>query len=223
MSSKDKSGRIPDGVTLSQGSVAEQPGLQWPDHEQGDMLPEELPLAVHPARYGLRVLKALRRIIRAVDLHSRQLAALHKITSPQLVCLLAIEEHEPLTVSAIAKDIHLSPSTLIGILDRLESKGLLRRNRDLKDRRLVNVSLTEPGRELIQRAPSPLQDTLADAMNSLPEPEQATITESLERIVELMEARHVDAAPILETGPLVSTQKEAEEEGPLTAGGGHRR
>ena len=153
-------------------------------------------------RYDLRVFRALRRIIRAVDLHSRQLLGQHKITAPQLVCLLAIGERQPVTPSAIAYHVHLSASTVIGILDRLEAKGLVRRERDLKDRRLVQVSLTEAGMALTASAPSLLQDTLAQAMERLPQSEQATIAQSLERIVEMMEVRHLDAAPILDSGPI---------------------
>ena len=153
-------------------------------------------------RYDLRVFQSLRRIIRAVDLHSRKLSAQHKITGPQLMCLLVVDEHEPVTGSAIARHVHLSPSTVIGILDRLEAKGFIRRERDPKDRRLVQVSLAEQGRALVKSAPSQLQDKLAEAMNDLPEAEQATIAGSLEQIVEMMEVRDVDAAPILETGPI---------------------
>jgi len=151
-------------------------------------------------RYDLRVLHALRQIIRAVDLHSRKLLGQHKITSPQLITLLTVEEYEPVTASAIAGHIHLSPSTVIGILDRLETKGLIRRDRDLKDRRLVQVSLTEQGKVLAGNTPSPLQDTLVKAMGKLPETELVMIAETLDRIVELMQMQHVDAAPILETG-----------------------
>ena len=170
--------------------------------------------AASAPRYDLRVLQALRRIIRAVDLHSRKLSAQHRITGPQLVSLLSVEEHEPVTPSTIARDVHLSPSTVIGILDRLEAKGLVRRQRDLRDRRLVRVSLTDQGKELAGNAPSPLQDRLAEAMGELPEAEQATIAESLDRIVEMMEAGHIDAAPILETGPIDRTIGEARGIGP---------
>ena len=148
------------------------------------------------------MLKALRQIIRAVDLHSRQLLGQHKVTGPQLITLLTVENYGPVTATAIAGHIHLSPSTVIGILDRLETKGVIRRNRDPKDRRLVQVSLTELGEVLARNAPSPLQDTLAEAMGKLPETELATIAESLERIVGLMQIQHVEAAPILETGPI---------------------
>lgn len=184
------------------------PGL--PDGIAALNVSTELPTSASPEpdsvpRYDLRVFQALRRIIRAVDLHSRKLSAQHKITGPQLVCLLAVEEHEPVTPSAIARHVHLSPSTVIGILDRLEAKGLTRRARALKDRRLVQVSLTEPGKALAVSAPSPLQDALAREMNELPEVELAEIAGSLDRIVEMMEVRHLDAAPILETGPIDAT------------------
>ena len=50
-----------------------------------------------------------------------------------------------------------------------------------------------------------ITQTLANALSDLPELEQATIALSLERIVALMEAPEVDAAPILATGPINPT------------------
>ncbi len=139
-------------------------------------------------QYDLRILRALRRITRSIALHSRQLAACSNITAPQLVCLRAVIERGPLTATAISREIHVSPSTVVGILDRLEDKGLIRRERGREDRRIVFVSATEAGRALAVDTPSPLQQKLSDALKSLPELEQATITLSLERIVKLMES-----------------------------------
>lgn len=156
-------------------------------------------------QYDLRILRAMRRITRSVALHSRQLAAFSNITAPQLVCLRAVIEHGPLTATAISREIHVSASTVVGILDRLEDKGLVRRERGREDRRIVFVTATEAGRALAADAPSPLQKHLADGLNALPELEQATITLALERIVALMEqeGHAVEAAgegspPILE-------------------------
>ena len=150
----------------------------------------------------LRVLTALRRIIRAVDIHSRKLSTRHRITAPQLVCLLEVVAHGPVTASALSKLVHLSPSTLVGIVDRLVAKDLVTRRRDDLDRRRVLISPTETGTELARNAPSPLQDTLSVALSELPEHERDELALSLERIVDLMEARHLDAAPMLETGPI---------------------
>jgi DNA-binding MarR family transcriptional regulator len=152
--------------------------------------------------YELRILQALRRIIRAVDLHSHKLFSQHKITGPQLACLLEIREAGPLTSVNLAKKVYLSPSTVVGIIDRLEEKGLVARNRDIKDRRQVHISITPAGQQLVEAAPSLLQDTLSRALVELPEIEQVSITLSLEKLVDLMEARHIGAAPLLETGSL---------------------
>jgi DNA-binding MarR family transcriptional regulator len=138
--------------------------------------------------YDLRILRSLRRITRSVALHSRQLSALSNITAPQLVCLRAIIEHGPITATAISREIHVSASTVVGILDRLEDKGLVRRERGRDDRRIVYVTATEAGMRLANETPSPLQQKLSEALKALPELEQATITMSLERIVDLMES-----------------------------------
>lgn len=152
--------------------------------------------------HGLRILQALRRIMRAVELHSRRLAAEHRITGPQLVCLLAVRDREPVSLSELARSVHLSSSTVIGILDRLEHKGWIRRERDRRDRRRVNAYLTEEGRRLARSAPSPLQDRLAEGFNRLGGLEKASISLALEKVVDLVEARHIDAAPLLDTGSL---------------------
>ena len=160
--------------------------------------------AVPSTSYDLRVLQSLRRIIRAVDLHSRKLSMQHNITGPQLACLLAVNEHGPLTVSSLAREIHLSPSTIVGIIDRLEQKAMVLRRRSSQDRRVINIEITSKGMVLVSSAPSPLQDTLAKALQGLPEIEQISIVSSLEKIVKLMEAEGIDAAPILVTGSLVN-------------------
>lgn len=146
--------------------------------------------------YDLRILRALRRITRSIALHSRQLSAYSNITAPQLVCLRAVVENGPLTATAISREAHLSPSTIVGILDRLEDKGWIVRERGRQDRRIVFVTATQEGKELAKNTPSPLQQKLAESLNALPEIERATITMSLERIVDLMES---NAEVVVET------------------------
>jgi DNA-binding MarR family transcriptional regulator len=155
--------------------------------------------AIPESRYDLLVLQSMRRIIRAVDIYSRKLRTNHKLTAPQLICLLNILEQKQTTATRIAREVFLNPSTVIGILDRLESRGLVVRDRDNRDRRVVNVTATARGFKVAQSAPSPLQDSLAEALNQLPASQQAEIALSLNRIVDLMEAHHLTAAPILET------------------------
>ncbi len=170
------------------GEVATADSLTTPDIPKGS--------------YELRVLQSLRRIIRAVEIHSRKLSQHYKITGPQLGCLLTLQESGPLTTTGLAKKVYLSPSTIVGIVDRLEEKGLVTRSRSSRDRRQVQIGVTESGAKLVEKAPSPLQDTLAEAFKILPELEQVSITLALEKVVDLMEAGKIDASPVLETGAL---------------------
>jgi len=159
---------------------------------------------VPKSSYDLRILQALRRIIRSVDIHSHKLSTQHKITGPQLACLLAVKQDCHITSGNLAKKVYLSPSTVVGIVDRLEEKQLVSRKRNSTDRRQVLISITPAGDALIVAAPSLLQDTLASALVELPEIEQVSITLSVEKLVDLMEARHIGASPILKTGSLNS-------------------
>lgn len=144
--------------------------------------------------YGIGVLKSLRRIIRAVDIHSKKLNHEYMITAPQLICLYSLQSNGNMTQSQLAKEVDLGMSTVNGIVDRLEAKGWVVRRRDNADRRRVFVELTESGELQADEAPSLLQDKLSDALQALPELEQAAIALSLERIVELMGVGHLDAS-----------------------------
>ncbi len=161
--------------------------------------PETLGRPAVPS-HNFRILQALRRIIHAVEVHSRKLASTYSITTPQLVCLLAVHDLGTATPTTLSRRVSLSPSTVVGILNRLEEKGLIRRERGTRDRRLVHVTVTETGRALAEDAPSPLQDTLAEALARLPESEQAVIARSLERVVQLMEATEIEN-PLEEATP----------------------
>jgi len=156
-------------------------------------------------RYDLQILRALRQIIHAVDVYSRKLKTRYHITAPQLVCLTTICQNGSMTTTHIAGQVHLSPSTVVGILDRLERQGWIQRVRDSRDRRVVNVTVTEEGRRLVDNAPSLLQDRLADALQRLPDLEQATIALSVRRIADLMDVPPQDAPPYLEADGLDST------------------
>ncbi len=173
-------------------------------NSNNNLPPSDQKPAIPRESYELRILQSLRRIIRAVDIHSNKLANLHNITGPQLWCLLAVREHGPLTSKNLSKEVYLSPSTVVGIIDRLEKKALIVRDRNIQDRRQVYISITSKGEKLVTDTPSLLQDTFARALLALPEAEQISITMALEKLTELMEAQQIEAAPILETGNLIS-------------------
>lgn len=159
-----------------------------------------VPAAGPQLQYDYRVLRSLRRIVRSIELHSKYLSVNNRITAPQLVCLLAAVAKGPMSTTALSREVHLSASTVVGILDRLEEKGWITRVRAQEDRRVVMVAATEQGIALARSAPSPLQRRLADALNALPELERATIALSLERVAALMEEQVIEQSTLLQAG-----------------------
>ncbi len=138
---------------------------------------------------SIRILQSVRRIAQCVEHHSKRLTATHKITSPQLVALMAIAQLGPSTLKSIGRAIHLSPSTVVGIVDRLEEKELVRRERDTRDRRNVYVTVTAAGQALVDNAPSALPQGFTSALSALPENDQHTLVVALEQFATLLEVK----------------------------------
>ncbi len=149
---------------------------------------------------GEQVIAALRRITRAIDLHSRLLLQKCGLTIPQLTALQAIQRGQPITVGALARDIYLGPATVTGILGRLEKRGLVSRTRGDLDRRSVVIQLTDEGAKLVAEAPSLLQDRFHRELAKLRQWEQTMILSTLQRIASMMDAEDIEAAPVLVPG-----------------------
>lgn len=151
-------------------------------------------------RLDHEVLRSLRRIFHAVDRHSRRLARVHGLTEPQAICLNAVNRAGELNPGQLARAISLSPPTVTGILDRLERRGLIKRERTARDKRQVVVCLTNEGRSLLDNSPPPLQERFTRRLTGLPASRQRQIAKSLNEVVRLMEAEDIDAAPLLARG-----------------------
>src|SRR5690554_1441702 len=148
------------------------------------------------------VLIALRRVIRATDLHSKQLIKTATVTAPQLLLMQAIHREGNAIISELAKEVSLSQATVTTILDRLEKRELIFRKRSEKDKRKVHVHLTEHGHKILASAPTALQDQFVKKFDALHDWEQSLILSALQRIAQMMGAQNIDASPFLETGEL---------------------
>ena len=150
-----------------------------------------------------QIVAAIRRIMRAVDLHSRHLAEEHGLTGPQLATLKAASRlGEASSTGALARAVHLSGPTVTGILDRLARRGLVERSRDGQDRRSVTITITRRGEEVLAAAPSLLQDRFRAELARVEDWEQTMILAMLQRIAAMMDAESLDASPVLVQGPV---------------------
>tara|TARA_R110000822_G_scaffold159476_41_gene299823 strand:+ start:3692 stop:4285 length:594 start_codon:yes stop_codon:yes gene_type:complete len=148
------------------------------------------------------VLVALRRVIRATDLHSKHLAKTTGLTTPQILLLQTIRDKGEVTIGEIANEMSLSQATVTSILDRLEKRDLVYRERSKEDKRKVHAYLTDQASEILKEAPIPLQEHFTRQFIDLQEWEQTMIISSLQRIAQMMDAQHIDASPVLDIGML---------------------
>jgi DNA-binding MarR family transcriptional regulator len=151
---------------------------------------------------GFEVLRALRRILRRVSLHSRELARHTGLTLPQLISLKAIAESsdDEVTIGSVSSRVSLSSATVSRIVDRLVSKDLVERYRSDADRRKVLLRLTDDGAERYRTLPAPLDERFLERLKEISERERLSLLAALDRIVQLMDAEAEDAAPILVEG-----------------------
>lgn len=151
------------------------------------------------------ILVALRRLMRAADIHSQKLMREVGLTTPQLLVMQAIKTDGKPATSALAKHIVVSQATVTRIVDRLEHAGLVRREKSSSDKRVVNVSLTDAGKAKLEAAPEPLQSEFLKEFRKLDDWEQHMLKAALLRIAKMMDAEGIDASPILQVGDIVET------------------
>lgn len=156
------------------------------------------------------MLIALRRIIRAIDIHSRSLTKRFGLTGPQLLLLNEMRDTDRMSIGTLADRAHLSQATVTTVVDRLEDRLFVKRARDANDKRRVWVSLTEKGRVVLAAEPQLLQEDFLQRFNALSKEEQDSILEALRSVARMMDAHDLPVAPILDVSPLPEPEKSSE-------------
>ncbi|MCK8603390.1 MarR family winged helix-turn-helix transcriptional regulator [Desulfoferrobacter suflitae] len=134
----------------------------------------------------LQIAKRLRQIMHEVDRYSKYLQENYQITIPQLVCLREIHDNGPISLGALSKIVYVNSSTVTGIVDRLEKRGLVRRTRVSKDRRQIHAEITDKGQKFIAVAPAPLEERFADRLKKLEKDEIKALLFAVEKLVAML-------------------------------------
>ena len=139
----------------------------------------------------------IRKLMQAGALYSKELNKKYNVSAPQLATLRVLLHDGAMPPSQIARQIMVNSSTLTGVIDRLEKKGLVSRLRNDPDRRIIRVELTEAGRVLAENAPPPIQVKIVKGMRKLEQTEREKIIQSLKKLAEMIDAQELD----VETDP----------------------
>ncbi|MFP6849294.1 MAG: MarR family transcriptional regulator [Pseudomonas sp.] len=135
--------------------------------------------------FELPLFQALRRLQQAGEVHAKRLSRFGGLTPMQLMILQVLAGEGRLTASDLSGRVSLTAATLSGMLDRLEERGLLQRQRDDQDRRKQWLLLSESGRELLKQAPSLLPPAFVEHFAGLEEWERHNLTAALLRAAQL--------------------------------------
>lgn len=135
--------------------------------------------------FELPLFQALRRLQQAGEVHAKRLGRFGGLTPMQLLILQVLAGEKRLTASDLSGRVSLTAATLSGMLDRLEERGLLQRQRDDQDRRRQWLLLSEQGRTLLQQAPSLLPPEFVQRFAGLEEWERHSLTAALLRAAQL--------------------------------------
>jgi MarR family transcriptional regulator, organic hydroperoxide resistance regulator len=133
----------------------------------------------------------LRRVVQVIREDSMAARRETGITGPQLWAIKLMAGTQSLQVSELATRMYLHPATVVGILNRLEIKGFVKRTRMMDDRRVVRVDLTDLGRELVCRAPEVAQGVLVSGLETLAEEKLKSIHEGLAQLVDILGAQEI--------------------------------
>ncbi|MFC3228633.1 MarR family winged helix-turn-helix transcriptional regulator [Marinibaculum pumilum] len=144
------------------------------------------------------LMRAIRRITRAVDVQSKRVTRASGLTIPQIVILQSLHDRGALSTGGLAAEISLSAPTVTTVLDRLEGRGLVRRTRKPEDRRIVLTELTARGGEVLSQAPPLMHDGFLAAFSAMDDAAQLRLVSALHTLADLMDSGPLHGALLAE-------------------------
>ncbi len=140
------------------------------------------------------IIKQIRILFKAVQNHSRNVEKVCGLSSAKLWMLHEVAQNPGIRVSQLARLLSIHPSTCSNVLDKIEAKGLIYRDRSKADQRTVHLFATEKGQQLLDSAPSPPQGQLSSALEKLSEKQVTMLEISLNDFIEALHFDDTSAA-----------------------------
>lgn len=125
----------------------------------------------------------MRQILTSIATQVEAELAHTELTNAQWVPLFKIYHGHACTVAELARVCHMDTGAMTRLLDRLETKGLVQRQRSDTDRRVVNIALTDAGTQAAQAIPHALSAVQNHALAGFSAEEFATLKQLLRRVL----------------------------------------
>lgn len=153
---------------------------------------------------GFAMKRCLSTLVRNLESHMQALDLTGMQWQPLVQVLYGCD-----TVAACARESNTDAGAMTRMLDRLEAKGLLVRERSTVDRRVVNLALTSRGREITQQIPDVLADILNQHLQGFTLEEFHTLLSLLQRFAQNGEALAAATGTHSSTGPHAAASDDA--------------
>ena len=127
----------------------------------------------------LEILQKFRIIVSAAQKYSQRVEKQLGVTGAQLWIMKEIDVTPGLRVGEVAKKLAIHQTTASNLLDALEKKEMICKSRQETDQRIVNLTLTEKGRLLMQKAPEPVRGLLPEALSQMKSDDLMLLGESM--------------------------------------------
>lgn len=140
------------------------------------------------------ITKQLRIMFRAVQAHSRTVEKTCGLSSAQLWMLYEVSLLHGIKVSELATILSIHRSTSSNMLDKLEKKNLIYRDRSKLDQRSVHIYITDLGKEFLAQAPSPPEGMLSNTLTKLTSEQLTNLETSLQVFIDALHFEDVKAS-----------------------------
>ncbi|MEE4637628.1 MAG: MarR family transcriptional regulator [Wenzhouxiangella sp.] len=135
------------------------------------------------------VIRHFRTVVKAIQAHSTWVERQCGVSAAQLWALWEIHAEPGLRVKDISERLSIKPATASNLLDKIEGKELIRRDRCGPDQRVVQLFPTERGEQLLASAPGPAEGALLNALARLDDLKLGELAISLDALVEAFAIR----------------------------------
>jgi DNA-binding MarR family transcriptional regulator len=132
-----------------------------------------------------RAMSALREVMRAFNVATKKLERRLGLSGSQLEALEILEENPGLSPSDLACRSATDQSTASVVVKRLADAGYVERRQHDGDRRRTQLTVTEEGRAILEKAPPSVPSRLRDAFTRMAAPDRVSLTQLLERWLSL--------------------------------------
>ena len=139
-----------------------------------------------PTGPAIDALMKFRLVINATKRHYKWIERQTGINGALVWAMWELNVTPGLRVSELAEAMAIHQSTASNLLDKLEEKGLIERNRSTDDQRVVRLFLTRSGQQLIRRVPQPARGLLQEALFRIPAASLNTLNRMLDQLLEEM-------------------------------------